>query len=164
MNFGGAFLLSALEGTTPTCTLPNQKTSCTNFYTPDFTATLGNFDVKVSSNSGTMDFAGVSSGAHVDLWPIFAADILANNPLGVTFYSTTTFTIASGNYVYTSADKNKTEIFGLTETVNFMPGVNDLTFAYNPSVPSTVSEPSSIALFGSGLIGVVGAVRRRFCH
>jgi hypothetical protein len=69
-------------------------------------------------------------------------------------------------HVYAAGVTTSTSVASLISGANFVFGTSGTQLTGTPGTPppppSNVPEPSSIMLFGSGLLGTIGAIRRKF--
>jgi hypothetical protein len=134
-------------------------TNGTLFYRPAFDASLGAYQVTITSGSTSVNVSG-ASGAGYDLWTLFKNDILAGDAIHIQWGAVETFSANTGSYG--NNFKNRDETFNVQDTRTFTAGeTNLLSLVYKaPATSSPVPEPASTILVGIGLTAVACAVKR----
>jgi hypothetical protein len=132
----------------------------------------------ISLNGGTTITETINfSSAVTD--PVFAIWSLGQNGLPTTFNFSNPFTIeaggpsaeyggqsitSSGNVVQGIEGNGVIQFDGTFTSISFTTPVFEHYYDFTVGAPATspIPEPSSLALLGTGLVGLVGAARRKF--
>lgn len=153
VDLSGAFSTKSIVGS------PRSKP----FYTPAaFNAEIGLYTVQISSKHATVQLAGADHKGY-DLWNDFKLDLLAGNPIEVTWSAALTLSANNDTYVKKSC-KGCTAEFDVTASSEFsaFSAANSLNLLFsNADALVHAAEPGSMSLTGAGLI-LSAVVTKRF--
>lgn len=158
--FGAQLLTSPVTGVTVARTPQSAA-----FYQPVFAATLGAYNVTITSLLANVTVVG-SAAQGYNLWPLFENDLVAGNAINVQWSAVEAFSANFSSYEALSDDQrcvNCDEKFTLGDTRSFTADQsrNFLTLSSTIDVAQTnVPEPVSTLLVGFGLMATAFTVRR----
>lgn len=123
----------------------------------------GSFTTLLSADESGIITSPIDYAAYT---PNSASIIFGNAGSQVTFTLSSVTEVTSGSFTnFTGTGVISTDIAGYTSsdaTLLFSTQGNGVTTFSATTTASPVPEPSSLALLGSGLLGVAGAARRKF--
>ena len=135
-------------------------------YHVSFTGTdVDTFSYDIASSPSPVSFDSES-------WTVVNTVLLngvSEDNIGIVYTNFGVLDVAAEFYLgpdilYTSSESMPTLKLGDFSLSEFGRGTGTLAVTDLTPPPSSIPEPSSIALFGTGILGLVGAARRKFLH